>query len=126
MITQDQRRAYFVSATSPALLSLDLERATWLRGPDDPILLYETDQDALHAGAMAGDELLLILAYNQDALYVVDTSCDEVIAGPIDLGLSSEDLEGPLAIVTDGALRAYFMTSLSKRLGAITLTKTPN
>lgn len=121
MITQSQR-AYFVSATSPTLLSLDLETSTWLRGPEDPILLYETSSDALHAGAIAGDDLLLILSYNQDALYIVDTSCDEVIAGPIDLGLSSEDLEGPLAIVTDGALRAYFVTSLSKRLGAITLT----
>lgn len=121
MLTSDAARAYFVSATSPTLLSLDLENQAWLRGPENPIRLYETQGDALHAGAFAGQGMLLILSYNQDALYVVDTACDEVIAGPIDLGLSSEDLEGPLAIVSDGALRAYFITSLSKRVGSITL-----
>jgi len=84
-------------------------------------VLYETSQDALHAAAMMGDGLAFVLAFNQDALYVFDTTCDKLIAGPVDLGLSEEDLEGPLAIVSDGALRAHFITSLSKRLGAIYL-----
>lgn len=121
LITADGEHMYFVSATSPVLLKLDRGSLEWEIDPAMPHVLYETSQDALHAAAMMGDGLAFVLAFNQDALYVFDTTCDKLIAGPVDLGLSEEDLEGPLAIVSDGALRAHFITSLSKRLGAIYL-----
>ena len=120
MVTPDA--LYAVSATAPRISRLDLATMRWQ--PDgEPAAheLYRTDRDALHASAMMPDGVILVLSYNQDALYLFDTACDRVIDGPIDLGFRPQDLEGPLSVVVTSPTRAYFITSLSKRLGRIDL-----
>lgn len=91
---------YLPSATAPVVFSLDVVKGTWLRGPDDPIQLYETDGDALNHAAMGDDGVLWVTAYNEDALFLVDTRCDAVL-DRIELE-SSSMLAGPHGVVPVG------------------------
>lgn len=121
MFSSNQGHAHVVSATAPIFMTLDVKTMQWVKGPDEPVTLYESDQDTLHAGDVWPNGLALILSYNQDALYLYDTTCARMIAGPVDLGTSAQDLEGPLSVVVHDERDAYFITSLSKRLGKISL-----
>jgi len=75
----------------------------------------------LHNGFMGDDGLLWVVSFNDDSLYVVDTACDEVLLGGVDLGVIPGELEGPIGFVVASRepLSAYYMTSISKRLGKI-------
>lgn len=119
-LTPDGASVYLASATSPALFKIDRDTWRWTRGPSDPIMLYSSDQDTLHASDIDARGFAWIVSYNQDALYLFDTRCDALIAGPITLGLAPNDLEGPIDIAVSGE-SAYFITSLSKRLGRVDL-----
>jgi DNA-binding beta-propeller fold protein YncE len=122
----DGRHLYFASADAPVLFKFDLAEGAWDRGIEDPIELYETDDDALHHAAFGPDGLLYVTAYNQDAMYLVDPSCDEPLGGPIDLGTTDELLEGPhgVAVRPRGDRRtAYYIMSQANSLGRVELTR---
>lgn len=121
LANSDGSKLYMTSATAPVVFSIDLDAGEWARGADDPIELYESDADTLHNGFMGDDGLLWIVSFNDDALYVVDTACDEVLLGGVDLGVIPGELEGPIGLVVASRepLSAYYMTSISKRLGKI-------
>ncbi len=121
MVTPQGDAVYLASATAPVVFKLDVASRAWSRGPQNPITLYETDTDALHNGFIDANGVLWVVAFNRDALYIMDTRCDETLAGPIDLGISPADVEGPIAIVvTDAdAPQAYYMTSTSNYLGRV-------
>jgi len=124
--TPDGRFLYFASATAPAVFKFDLAAGEWVRGTDNPIELYEADGDALHHGAMGPNGLLFVTAFNRDALYVLDTSCDKLLAGPVEVGTSGELLEGPHDVVARGTgdgVEAYFVFSLRHTLGRIRLQR---
>lgn len=125
--TPDGSRLYMTSATAPVAFVFDLSARAFTRGHTNPIPLYEADSDTLHASAMDAQGLLWVVSFNQDAAYVLDTACDEVLAGPISVGVVDDELEGPIAIAPpekgEGAADIYVVNSLSKRLGRITLTR---
>jgi outer membrane protein assembly factor BamB len=111
---------YFPSGTAPVVFALDLQTSQWRRGSDDPIRLYETTRDALHHAAMGADGVLYVTAFNEDKLFLVDTSCDEVLDEV--LLEDSTFLGGPHGVipvsVADG-VDAYFVLSLANELGRV-------
>ena len=115
---------YFASGTGPFLFSLDAARGTWLRGSDDPIVIAQTTGDSLNHGAIDERGVIYITAFNEDALYLVDTTCDEVLAGPIPLEESSM-LAGPYGLIPvergDGRVDAFFVLSHAHELGRVRL-----
>jgi len=114
------RYLYFTSATAPVLFKFDLERREWVRGVSDPIPLYETDALSLDRGAMGPDGILLVAAFNRDALYGFDTTCDERLFGPVDLGVAPERPEGPAGIAPvrrSSRTDVFYTMGLSNRLG---------
>jgi DNA-binding beta-propeller fold protein YncE len=129
LVSPDGASLYMTSATAPVVFSIDLEQLVWVHGADSPIVLYEEDSDTLHSGVLDRDGLLWITSFNQDAVYVLDTSCDELLAGPIPVGIVDDELEGPIAVVSSSSSSrsqqdvvqpdVYFITSLSKQLGRI-------
>lgn len=122
----DGQHLYFASADAPVLFKFDLADGTWERGIGDPIELYETDGDALHHAAFGPDGLLYVTAYNQDAMYLFDPSCDERLGEPIDVGTTDDLLEGPhgVAVRHGGDRReAYYIMSQANSLGRIELTR---
>lgn len=117
----DGERLYFVSATTPSVISVGLDAPLrWITAPQAPLPLYQSEEDTLHAARLDARGLLWILSYNQDALYLFDTRCDRVIDGPIDLGLSERLLEGPIDLsLSPQGDELHFITSLSQRLGHV-------
>lgn len=121
--TPDGRFLYFTSATAPVLFKFDLEQRRWVRGISNPIRLYETEGNALHHGRIDSRGVLYVTAFNRDALFLFDTRCDELLAGPIDLGTSADRLEGPQQIETverNDETAAYYITR-SNALGRVRL-----
>src|SRR5690554_1533701 len=128
---------YFPSATAPALLKFDLNTRQWLRGSADPILLHQKEKAApLQHGAcnatLDARAIPYVSALNEAAVYLVDTACDEVLAGSIPVGTTDSQLEGPqdLAVVENdgdigGPTRVFFVTTLSNAMGKITLDYRP-
>lgn len=117
-------RLYFSSGVAPAVFSFDIDQRRWIDDAADPIELYDADGDATHRAAIGPAGLMWITAFNEDALYLLDTTCDAVVAGPIDLGNVADMLEGPhdLTVVQNGErLEAYYLSSLANSLGRIVL-----
>ena len=124
---------YVASATAPVLLKLDASTGQWLRGADHPIVVYETDADALHHIAIDARGVIYLTAYNDDALYLFDTTCDTTFfeAG-VDLG-ESPRLEGPHGLVvheggdgTAGDVELLYVMTQSNALGRARLRYEPN
>ena len=94
---------YLPSATGPVVFSYDVEAMEWVRGADDPIRLYDTDLDALHHAAFGPQGVLYVTAFNEDKLFLVDTTCDAVLDEI--LLEASEFVAGPHGVVptSDGA-----------------------
>lgn len=114
----DSSVIYLPSATAPVVFAFDLETNTWIRGADDPIELYETTQNALHHAARGEDGLLYVTAFNEDALYIVDPTCEQVL-DVVELDTSSM-LAGPHGVMPIGD-EAYFVLSLANELGRVEL-----
>jgi|GEM_PF-1803840 len=125
---------YFPSATAPVLFKFDLSAGQWLRGSANPILLHDKEktaspQDGAFNATLDARGILYVSALNEDAVYLVDTACDEVLAGPIPVGTTDAQLEGPqdLAVIErDGETRVFFITTLSNAMGQITLDYRPD
>lgn len=131
VLSREGHRIYFPSATAPVLFKFDLQRGEWLRGNTHPIFLHpskneqaEPLQDGTFNATLDSRGILYISALNEDAVYLVDTACDEVLAGPIPVGTTDAQLEGPqdLAVVeSDEQTRVFFVMTLSNAMGKITL-----
>lgn len=128
-IASDGRSIYVMSGIAPGLLKLDLVEKRWVYGAERPLRLYEAEGDTTHSIAMGADDLLYITSFNQDALYVLDTSCDEILIGPVDLGTTGNMLEGPQSIALDFRSEAqgdftdvYFLMSISNVLGKVAVS----
>jgi YVTN family beta-propeller protein len=122
--TPDGGHLYFTSATSGELFTFDLEAREWTRGTRDPLQLHDAGGNALHHGAMGPRGILYATAFNDDALYLWDTSCDAKLAGPIDIGTTPSLLEGPHGIAVErrrNRTRLFFITSRAHTLGRVTL-----
>jgi hypothetical protein len=118
-LSADGRWGYLPSASSPAIYKLDLERLVWARDASDPIPGYVGAGNQLTALAMRGDGLAWVVAYNQDAAYLLDTSCDATVAGPFDLG-ETPLLEGALDIAWDEATQqGWVILSVSSGLAQV-------
>ncbi len=112
---------YLPSASSSSLYKVDLDQLQITRNTEDPIEAYEGEGNQLTAMAFRGDGLAYVVAFNQDALYLFDPSCDASVAGPFDLGLRDTRLEGPLHIAYDAPRqRALVLMSISN---AVTLVE---
>jgi hypothetical protein len=115
---------YFASGTAPVLFRLNPDSG-WVHGADDPLRFAESSGDALHHAAMSDRGVILITSFNDDALYLWDTSCDQIMHDrPIDLGVTSL-LEGPhgVAISSESGTttEALFIMNLSNVLGRVVL-----
>lgn len=107
-------RLYFASATAPVLFVLDPESG-WLHDTRSPLTFSEVGSDSLHHADIDSRGILYLTSFNEDALYIWDTSCDRLLAGPIDLG-ESDFLEGPhgVAVIEEAGQRptgALFITN---------------
>lgn len=117
---------YLTSATAPVVFKFDLARRRWQRGSDDPIVLYSSGGDEMHSATIDARGILYVSAFNQDALYLVDTACDALLAGPIQLDRTPDQLEGPQALslveTAPGRAALYFVMTLSNAMGKVALT----
>lgn len=116
---------YLTSATAPVVFKFDLGARRWLRGSDDPIVLYPSSGDEMLSATIDARGILYVSAFNQDALYLVDTACDAPLAGPIQLDQSPGQLEGPQALAlverAPGLAELYFAMTLSNAMGKVAL-----
>ena len=76
---------YLASATAPVLFRFDPATMRFVRGSEDPIVLADTRGDSLNHAAIDERGILYVTAFNEDALYLVDTACDQPLAGPLPL-----------------------------------------
>ncbi len=123
-VTSDGRSVYAMSGIAPTIFKLDLEEKRWVHAAEHPYILYESGGNATHSAVMAANDLLYITSFNQDALYVFDTACDEKLIGPIDLGTTGNMLEGPQSIALDSQSEftdVYFLMSISNVFGKVTV-----
>lgn len=132
-VTPDGRHLYLTSATAPIIFKLDLESMQWVRGPEDPIVLYETEQaKTLHRGFMDSRGLFWITSFNRDELHIWDTRCDAPLGEPIQLGGDPTQSEGPTALVVappsgdEAWPRAYYTLSIASSLGSIAAQPGPS
>jgi DNA-binding beta-propeller fold protein YncE len=97
-------KAYVASASAPEVYVLDLGSFEWIRGVQNPIVLYASDRDALHHIVSDG-QVVYVSAFNEDIIWRIDPSCDEMLGEPIAAGFD-ELLEGAHSMVaiktTDG------------------------
>ena len=97
-------KAYVASASAPEVYVLDLGSFEWVRGVENPIVLYATDRDALHHIVTDG-QVVYVSAFNEATISRIDPSCDEMLGEPIAAGFD-ELLEGAHSMVavktTDG------------------------
>ncbi len=124
VVSSDGRWLYLPSITAPVVFKFDLHERRWARGTDDPIVLYESDGDTTHSATIDERGVLYVTALNQDAMYLLDTRCDRVLAGPIELGVTDTYLEMPQdvqIVETDEGPRAYFIMTISNALGRVDL-----
>ncbi len=124
VLTPDGSAVYLPSATASVVFKFGLAQRKWLRDTADPIVLYQTGGDAAHSAAIDSHGMLYVTALNEDAMYLVDTHCDEVLAGPLELGTTDAQLEEPqdVAVVEDGGHeRAFFVMTLSNAMGKVSL-----
>ncbi|TXD42843.1 hypothetical protein FRC96_02885 [Lujinxingia vulgaris] len=115
-------RLYFSSATAPVLFAFDLGETRWLHDASNPVEVYAASGDATHSLAVDSAGRLWLTAFNQDALYVWDTRCDTLAAGPIPLGQVDDLVEGPqsVTIVEDAeGIDAYYLLSNASTLGRV-------
>ena len=112
---------YLGSGTGPALYSLSLSQQSWLRGPQDPIILPNAPEgNALVAPYALGD-LLGVLDFNSDRLWLYDPSCDQPLGEPIELGRRDTFLEGPLDLVMVDN-QAYVLMTLASSINRVDLS----
>lgn len=122
MLASDGGALYFSSATSAVLFKLDLVSGQWSAGAENPLRFAKTSGDALHHGVMDARGLIWITSFNEDALYVWDTRCDRVLAGPISLGVDDNMLEGPHGVSfrqTPTGVDLYYIMTLANTLGRV-------
>lgn len=122
--TPDGKRLYFVSVVAPVVFAFDLQQRSWIYDASDPLVLYESQGNTTHRGAIDDDGLLWVTAFNEDGLYLLDTACDEVVAGPIDLGVVADMLEGPQAVTTvdrEDGIDGYYLLSIANAMGRVRL-----
>lgn len=120
--TPDGTSLYFTSATAPVLFEFNLGAGEWERATDDPHRLYESDRNTLHHASMGPNGVLYVTAFNRDALYLFDTTCEETLAGPVDIGVSESMLEGPHGVALDPGpdeTTAYFVMSVGHVMGRV-------
>jgi outer membrane protein assembly factor BamB len=117
ILTGDQGRlGYLPASNSPHLYKVDLDQWRVLRGGDDPIQAYLGDGDQLTGLAAGEGGLLYLTAFNGDALYLFDATCDASVAGPFDLG-TGPLLEGALMPAWDAPRQQLLvLMTLSSRL----------
>lgn len=119
VMTPAQDVAYLPSGTAPHLYKLDLESLTLLRGTEDPIEVYLGEGNQLTGLAMRADGVGYVTAFNQDALYMFDASCDASVLGPFELG-NAALLEGPIDLAYDAARgQALVLLNLSSALSVV-------
>lgn len=128
MLASDGGAIYLSSATSPVLFKLDLTTKAWSHGTDNPLQFSPPAGDALHHAQVGPRGLIWITSFNEDALYIWDTRCDKLLAGPLPLGVDERMLEGPHGLAihpnTDGnadGVTLYYIMSLSNTLGRVTV-----
>lgn len=122
----DGRSWYFASATSAQLFKVDATSLLWTRGPADPITFAPEAALSLHHAAMLDDGVLAITSFNEDALYLWDTTCDKLLAGPVALGEFESRLEGPHGLAAErvgDATRLWYIMSLSNTLGRVEVSR---
>ncbi|RAL20720.1 hypothetical protein DL240_15495 [Lujinxingia litoralis] len=113
---------YLSSATAPVLFVFDLAVRAWVRDAQDPLEVYAAEGDATHSLAVDSAGRLWLTAFNQDALYIWDTRCDRLAAGPLPLGRVDDLVEGPqsVAIVEDAeGIDAYYLLTNANALGRV-------
>jgi DNA-binding beta-propeller fold protein YncE len=120
MVTPDGTRLYVPSGTAPVLFALDLRDKEWVYDTSNPLTVYDSPDKALDAATIDARGIVYVTAFNEDALYLIDTACDEVAAGPIDLGTTSAYVEGPQDVrVVDGS--AFFIMGRANAVGLVEL-----
>lgn len=110
-------KLYVASASAPEVYVLDLGSFEWIRGVQNPIVLYASDRDALHHIVTDG-QVVYVSAFNEDTISRIDPSCDELLGEPIPAGFD-ELLEGAhsmVAIKTTDGTDLYVALSLANSL----------
>lgn len=124
-LTVDGTFVYLTSAIAPVLFKFDLKELRWIYDATTPFALYETSQDATHNLVVDKHGLLYVSAFNEDSLFIVDTACDEVLAGPLDLGRWDQLLEGPQSLellASEEGSELYFIMSIANTLGRVKIS----
>lgn len=130
VLTPDRRFIYLPSATAPLIFKLDIYAGEWVYDTDSPLQIdgAKLDQDGTHDLAADSRGLLYLTAFNEDALYIIDTACDQLLAGPIDLAQTDAQLEGvqtPLIVESATSTTLYFTATLANSLGKVELDYHP-
>ena len=120
---------YFTSATAPVVFKLNLKDARWEHDAQAPLQFAPIQGDALHHGHIDSRELLWITSFNEDAMYVWDTRCDALLAGPIELGVDPKLVEGPHGVRTVQTAQGadvWFIMSQGNVLGRLRVSFDPS
>lgn len=115
---------YFASATAPALFKLDAASGELLRGLDDPIMFSDEPGDSLNHAAVDQRGAIVVTSFNENALYVVDTACDEVLAGPVEL-VAGQMLAGVHDLITvsdDEVTQVYILFTHANEISRVDFT----
>ncbi len=120
-VTADNR-VYMGAGTSSAFFAFDMTSETWIFDAETPFSFPSETTNALTQVIGVHNQIVFATAFNEDALFLVDTRCDKILAGPIDLG-ESELIEGPIGgVLSDDGSEFYPLMSVSNSLGRLMLS----
>lgn len=111
---------YIGSGVAPVLFKLDLGAGTVVNGTDNPIPVFTTEAaNSLTAPFTGPGNVLYVLDFNNDGLFLFDPSCDAPISERINIGTNAELAEGPLTLLwRDDA--ALILSSISSEIHRFT------
>ncbi len=116
---QIDEAVFFTSATEPVLFEYSLSEKEWIRGVENPIRLRSPLPDALHFSTL-WEGLILITAFNEDAMYLFDPECEKVSAA-ISLDDNVDYLAGPHDITVSSAGQGNLILSLANLVKPFTI-----
>jgi len=120
-LSEDGNTIYLASGTTAELYSYDMTNSEMLRNTDNPIIIDDNTQTAM-LNLTSVNKYLFVVNFNNDMLYIVDTTNDYKVILKTDIGEDSETLEGPQGIVYDKDKDyIYIYFGISKKIVSIDL-----
>jgi len=120
-LSNNNKTLFLASGTAPELYAYDIENNTMLRNTENPILVdtFDTPTSTM-LNLTTVEQYLFVVNFNNDSLYIIDTSDNYKVISKINIGEDDSTMEGPQGITYDKAnKKVYIYFGISMKLISI-------